>query len=64
MPQHCDTFLIHVHLIRDGDHCPSNVLCTIPQDLPEFFEDNMETWMTNFHALLTLDNKLLQTNVS
>uniref|UniRef100_G3N7I0 Exportin-2 n=1 Tax=Gasterosteus aculeatus aculeatus TaxID=481459 RepID=G3N7I0_GASAC len=32
------------------------------QDLPEFFEDNMETWMTNFHGLLTLDNKLLQTN--
>lgn len=34
------------------------------QDLPEFFEDNMETWMTNFHSLLTLDNKLLQTDVS
>uniref|UniRef100_A0A3Q3F9K2 Exportin-2 n=1 Tax=Labrus bergylta TaxID=56723 RepID=A0A3Q3F9K2_9LABR len=33
------------------------------QDLPEFFEDNMETWMTNFHGLLTLDNKLLQTNL-
>uniref|UniRef100_A0A668U0J5 Exportin-2 n=1 Tax=Oreochromis aureus TaxID=47969 RepID=A0A668U0J5_OREAU len=32
------------------------------QDLPEFFEDNMETWMTNFHGLLTLDNKLLQTD--
>uniref|UniRef100_A0A8B9ENK0 Exportin-2 n=1 Tax=Anser cygnoides TaxID=8845 RepID=A0A8B9ENK0_ANSCY len=32
------------------------------QDLPEFFEDNMETWMTNFHTLLTLDNKLLQTD--
>ncbi|KTF91104.1 hypothetical protein cypCar_00019513 [Cyprinus carpio] len=31
------------------------------QDLPEFFEDNMETWMTHFHNLLTLDNKLLQT---
>lgn len=36
----------------------------IVQDLPEFFEDNMETWMTNFHGLLTLDNKLLQTDVS
>uniref|UniRef100_A0A3P8QZB7 Exportin-2 n=1 Tax=Astatotilapia calliptera TaxID=8154 RepID=A0A3P8QZB7_ASTCA len=34
------------------------------QDLPEFFEDHMETWMTNFHGLLTLDNKLLQTDVS
>uniref|UniRef100_A0A8C0KXJ5 Exportin-2 n=1 Tax=Canis lupus dingo TaxID=286419 RepID=A0A8C0KXJ5_CANLU len=33
------------------------------QDLPEFFEDNMETWMNNFHTLLTLDNKLLQTDV-
>uniref|UniRef100_A0A8C5MWL8 Exportin-2 n=1 Tax=Leptobrachium leishanense TaxID=445787 RepID=A0A8C5MWL8_9ANUR len=32
------------------------------QDLPEYFEDNMETWMTNFHNLLTLDNKLLQTD--
>lgn len=36
----------------------------ILQDLPEFFEDNMETWMNNFHTLLTLDNKLLQTDVS
>uniref|UniRef100_A0AAQ5Y8F9 Exportin-2 n=1 Tax=Amphiprion ocellaris TaxID=80972 RepID=A0AAQ5Y8F9_AMPOC len=41
---------------------PVTVLCIITQDLPEFFEDNMETWMTNFHALLTLDNKLLQTD--
>ncbi|KAG7283270.1 LOW QUALITY PROTEIN: hypothetical protein CRUP_005012 [Coryphaenoides rupestris] len=32
------------------------------QDLPEFFEDNMETWMSNFHNLLTLDNQLLQTD--
>ncbi|ELU00355.1 hypothetical protein CAPTEDRAFT_165697 [Capitella teleta] len=32
------------------------------QDLPEFFEDNMATWMTHFHTLLTTDNKLLQTN--
>uniref|UniRef100_A0A8C7VB56 Exportin-2 n=3 Tax=Oncorhynchus mykiss TaxID=8022 RepID=A0A8C7VB56_ONCMY len=32
------------------------------QDLPELFEDNMETWMSNFHNLLTLDNKLLQTD--
>ena len=31
------------------------------QDLPEFFEDNMETWMTHFHALLSMDNKLLHT---
>ncbi|KAM5246124.1 exportin-2 isoform 2-T2 [Ctenodactylus gundi] len=33
------------------------------QDFPEFFEDNMETWMNNFHTLLTLDNKLLQTDL-
>uniref|UniRef100_A0AAY4E4X6 Exportin-2 n=1 Tax=Denticeps clupeoides TaxID=299321 RepID=A0AAY4E4X6_9TELE len=33
------------------------------QDLPEFFEDNMETWMSNFHNLLNLDNKLLQTDL-
>ncbi|KAJ8926069.1 hypothetical protein NQ315_009924 [Exocentrus adspersus] len=30
------------------------------QDLPEFFEDNMEVWMTNFHAMLTADVKCLQ----
>ncbi len=30
------------------------------QDLPEHFEDNMQTWMTHFLDLLTLDNKLLQ----
>lgn len=33
------------------------------QDLPEFFEDNMETWMSNFHVLLTADIKCLQTTV-
>ncbi|XP_067006504.1 exportin-2 [Anabrus simplex] len=31
------------------------------QDLPEFFEDNMETWMTNFHTLLTADVPCLKT---
>ncbi|KAL3867833.1 hypothetical protein ACJMK2_040679 [Sinanodonta woodiana] len=31
------------------------------QDLPEHFEDNMATWMTNFLTLLNVDNKLLQT---
>ncbi|XP_043215299.1 exportin-2-like isoform X2 [Amphibalanus amphitrite] len=31
------------------------------QDLPEYFEDNMETWMPRFLQLLELDNKLLQT---
>lgn len=31
------------------------------QDLPEFFEDNMEKWMTHFLTLLTKDNPLLQT---
>ncbi|XP_067927952.1 exportin-2-like [Watersipora subatra] len=25
------------------------------QDLPEFFEDNMHTWMGQFHTLLTMD---------
>lgn len=33
------------------------------QDLPEFFEDNMETWMTSFHTLLTTDVKCLETDV-
>ncbi|XP_046386713.1 exportin-2 [Ischnura elegans] len=31
------------------------------QDLPEFFEDNMSTWMTNFHTLLNTDIKELRT---
>lgn len=44
--------------------CTVSKLCRVTQDLPEFFEDHMETWMTNFHGLLTLDNKLLQTDVS
>ena len=29
------------------------------QDLPEFFEDNIQTWMLYFHELLTSDNKLI-----
>lgn len=33
------------------------------QDLPEFFEDNMETWMTSFHTLLTVVVKCLETDV-
>ncbi|XP_052256836.1 exportin-2-like isoform X3 [Dreissena polymorpha] len=32
------------------------------QDLPEHFEDNMEIWMSNFLQLLSVDNKLLQTD--
>lgn len=31
------------------------------QDLPEFFEDNMETWMKHFHTLLTANVPLLRT---
>lgn len=34
------------------------------QDLPEFFEDNMQIWMTNFHTMLTADVKLLQNTVN
>ena len=33
------------------------------QDLPEFFEDNMETWMTTFLKLLTTDVACLRTAV-
>lgn len=36
--------------------------CLNYQDLPEFFEDNMTTWMPRFLDLLTLDNKLMQTD--
>ncbi|XP_014473993.1 PREDICTED: exportin-2 isoform X1 [Dinoponera quadriceps] len=31
------------------------------QDLPEFFEDNMESWMRNFHTLLNVEVPSLQT---
>lgn len=31
------------------------------QELPEFFEDNMEAWMSNFHTLLTVDVPSLRT---
>ncbi|XP_075152341.1 chromosome segregation 1 [Haematobia irritans] len=31
------------------------------QDLPEFFEDNMATWMKSFHELLTIDVPCLHT---
>ncbi|XP_033214129.1 exportin-2 isoform X2 [Belonocnema kinseyi] len=31
------------------------------QDLPEFFEDNMEAWMVNFHTLLTVNVPALRT---
>lgn len=34
------------------------------QDLPEFFEDNMKIWMSNFHTLLTVDVKCLNSSVS
>lgn len=33
------------------------------QDLPEFFEDNMKTWMTAFHTMLTTDVPCLHTGV-
>ena len=32
------------------------------QDLPEFFEDNMQVWMKHFHELLSSDFKCLQTS--
>lgn len=32
------------------------------QDLPEFFEDNMQTWMNAFHELLTIDVPSLHTS--
>ncbi|XP_050434823.1 exportin-2 [Adelges cooleyi] len=32
------------------------------QDLPEFFEDNMQTWIGNFQKLLELEIKELETN--
>lgn len=31
------------------------------QDLPEFFEDNMQTWMTAFHEMLTVQVPCLKT---
>ena len=34
------------------------------QDLPEYFEDNMQTWMDSFYTLLMFNSKLLQTDVN
>ncbi|KAK9881974.1 hypothetical protein WA026_018163 [Henosepilachna vigintioctopunctata] len=34
------------------------------QDLPEFFEDNMATWMTHFHTLLTTNIQCLESSSS
>lgn len=34
------------------------------QDLPEFFEDNMQIWMNAFHELLVTDVPCLNTGVS
>ncbi|CAG9813279.1 unnamed protein product [Phaedon cochleariae] len=34
------------------------------QDLPEFFEDNIQIWMHHFHILLTADVKCLQSKDS
>ncbi|XP_065062318.1 exportin-2-like [Rhopilema esculentum] len=34
------------------------------QDLPEYFEDNMRRWMTNFHFLLVTDFAVLKTEDS
>lgn len=34
------------------------------QDLPEFFEDNMQTWMNAFHELIIKDVVCLHTGVS
>jgi len=36
--------------------------CLNYQDLPEYFEDNMNLWMPRFLELLTLENKLLNTD--
>jgi len=36
--------------------------CLNYQDLPEYFEDNMATWMPRFHELLTMSNPLLETD--
>lgn len=33
------------------------------QDLPEFFEDNMKTWMTAFLTMITTDVPCLHTGV-
>lgn len=33
------------------------------QDLPEFFEDNMNVWMENFLALLNLNSPLLESSI-
>uniref|UniRef100_A0AAY4E581 Exportin-2 n=1 Tax=Denticeps clupeoides TaxID=299321 RepID=A0AAY4E581_9TELE len=61
-----DTFaqpLTELFKVRHAFKHPFYLACNFGHwDLPEFFEDNMETWMSNFHNLLNLDNKLLQTD--
>ena len=59
-----NTHFVHVSqlIFLDKRKICSDLFCCI-QDLPEFFEDNMATWMGHFHTLLTTDNKLLQTQV-
>jgi len=43
--------------------CAMGKMCCM-QDLPEFFEDNMATWMTHFQTLLSTNNPLLVTEVT
>lgn len=71
-----DLFVWTVDLAKTHSNNPQNlkiifsslVLCAKifyslnSQDLPEFFEDNMNVWMKHFLDLLSFDNKLLQTD--
>lgn len=43
-------------------HCTKIYFSLNTQDLPEFFEDNIDIWMTQFAQLLQMENKILQSD--
>lgn len=51
-----------LRIIYSSLHLMAKVFYSLnSQDLPEFFEDNMETWMNGYHELLTTDVPCLHT---
>ena len=44
--------------------CLVIILFSMPQELPEHFEENMDKWMKNFLILLTINSKDLKLEVN
>ena len=71
-----ELFIATVNLSKDHANNPAairiiysslTIICKVFyslnfQDLPEYFEDNMKTWMDHFLALLDTNNPLLKTD--